>query len=214
MARLAAELETKKNRPKKNALVRSTILGLIAAGIAYLALDGQGPAMRLGSAAATGAVVFGLFGLFFSWRKRAGSAAGSCGKCAANASIKRTGHTEIVALTEPKETRDPQPDHTIKLVKWEEDTIAVTDTYTCAKCGNVTTKHFTKTVRRDETQTIEPAPKKPAPEKPDKKASDLAKQQPAKRVLKLSERQKTPRPAGGPDALQTGNTGGKASDIT
>lgn len=157
MTKLSAEQEALKASIQKSAIIWGVILGLIAAGIAYWALGGQGPALRMGGAAAIGAAVLGLIA---SWRMKANSTAAACGKCGATFSITRTDRAEEVKSSEPKETREAQPDYSTKVTTWVEDTIEVTDTYTCAKCSDTTTKKYPRTVKRDEVEAIEPAPEK------------------------------------------------------
>jgi len=209
MAKLSADQQALKDSIKKSALIWGIILGLIAAGIAYWALGGQGQAMRMGGAAAAGAVVLGLI---FSWRMKANSAAAVCGKCNTSFSIKRTDHTEIVALTEPKETRDAQPDYSTKVVKWVEDTVAVTDTYTCAKCGDTTVKKYNKTVKRDESEVIEPAPEKGKPADVKNEESWFSEDTSGAGAAKKTDGGIQTSPVEGVANSQKGKASGKASD--
>ena len=158
MANLSDEQQALKDSIKKSGMIWGAILGVIAAAIGYWALGGQSTAIQGGVAAAIGAATFGLIS---SWRIKANSAAAACAKCNATFSITRTDRAEEVKSSENKETRDAQPDHSTEVVTWVEDTIEVTDTYTCAKCNDATTKQYTKTVKRDEVETVEPAPEKP-----------------------------------------------------
>lgn len=168
MSNLSAEQEALKKSIQKSAGIWGAILGFAAGGLAYWLLAGQSGAIRLGLATAIGAAV--LAGIT-KWRIKANSSAATCGKCSATFSITRTDRTEKVLSSEPKETREAQPDYSTKVTTWVEDTVEVTDTYTCAKCGDTTTKQYTKTTKRDETESIEPAPvkgKTKAPAQPSK----------------------------------------------
>ncbi len=145
---------------EKSAAIWGAILGLIAGGIAYWALGGQSSAVRIGLAVAIGVAV--LFGIR-TWRIKANSTAATCGKCNATFSITQTDRVEKTLSSEPKETRDAQPDFSTKVTTWTEEKVETTLTYTCAKCDDTTTKVSQRTVKKDEKETIEPAPIKDKP---------------------------------------------------
>lgn len=160
MTNLSTEQQALKDSINKSALIWGVILGLIVAGIAYWALGGQSSMVQMSAAGGLGLVTLAVIK---TWRTNANSAAAKCGSCNAAFSITRTDRTEELKSSENKETRDAQPDYSTKVVTWVEDTVEVTDTYTCAKCNDATTKQYTKTVKRDEVETIEPAPVKDKP---------------------------------------------------
>ncbi len=162
MPQLSTEQAALKASIRKSAANWGIILGIIAGAIAYWALSGQPGGIRYALSTAVGIAV--LFGIR-TWRTKANSAAATCAKCNATFSITRTGRDEKTLSSHPKETRDAQPDYSTKVTTWVEDVIETTDTYTCAKCGDTTQKQHTKTIKRDEVETIEPAPvkDKPAP---------------------------------------------------
>ncbi len=163
MSQLSPEQETLKAGIEKSAGIWGAVLGLIAGGIAYWALGGQSSAVRIGLAVAVAVAV--LFGIR-TWRIKANSTAATCAKCSATFSISRTDHTEEVLSSEPKETREAQPDYSTKVTTWTEELVETTNTYTCAKCDDTETKTSQRTVKKDEKEVIEPAPvkEKPAPE--------------------------------------------------
>ena len=210
MTQLSTEQQALKASIQKSAIIWGVILGLLAAGIAYWALGGQGQALRMGGAAAIGA---GVLGLITSWRMKANSAAAKCEKCGAAFSITRTDRAELVAVSEPKETREAQPDYSTKVTTWMEDTVAVTDTYTCAKCGDATVKKYNKTVKRDEKETIEPAPEKGKPtEAKEDDGSWFSEDAADEGAAKESDGGLQPSPVDGVATSQKGKASGKASD--
>ena len=160
MTELSQDQAALKSKIRTSAFIWADILGLIAGGITYLATSSMETTMRVGLAIIVFAVVAGLI---FMWRYKANSASATCPNCSATFSITRTDRAENTLSSEPKETRDAQPDHSTKVTTWIEDKIEVTDTYTCAKCANATTKQYTRTVKRDEKEAIEPAPVKDKP---------------------------------------------------
>lgn len=186
MSNLSSEQETLKASIEKSAGIWGAVLGLAAGGIAYWALGGQSGAIQMGGAAAIGVGV--LVGIR-SWRIKANSAAAACGECSATFSITRTDRAEKLLSSTNQETRDAQPDYSTKVTTWMEDTIEVTDTYTCAKCDNATTKQYTKTAKRDEVETIEAAPQKG---KPDSKTKA-----PSARGTSTSQKPSAPKDEGG-----------------
>ena len=160
MPQLSPEQETLKAGIEKSAGIWGAALGLIAGGIAYWALGGQTSAVRIGLAVAIAVAV--LLGIR-TWRIKANSTAATCAKCSATFSISRTDHTEEVLSSEPKETREAQPDYSTKVTTWIEEQVETTSTYTCAKCGDTEAKVNTRTVKKDEKEQIEPAPAKEKP---------------------------------------------------
>ncbi|MEX0969474.1 MAG: hypothetical protein WD046_03390 [Paracoccaceae bacterium] len=154
MSGLSAEQEAMQASIKKTALIWGCIGGAVVALIALLVLSGQGGALRFG-----GAVILGAgagFGLF-KWSFGNGSKAAQCGKCSAAFSITRTDRSEKVLGSEPKESREEADDRSTKVITWMEETYEVTETYTCAKCGDVTTKTHTSSRKKDEKTEVLPA---------------------------------------------------------
>lgn len=154
----------------KSAAIWGVILGAIVGGVTYALNDEFAQPMR---SLIGGGVFVVVAGLIFVWRKKANSAAAKCGKCGAAFSITRTGRNEKVLSSEPKETHEAQPDYSTKVTTWVEEVIETTDTYTCAKCGDITTKVSTRTEPKDHKEEIEPAPVKEKP-KPAKTSAKTA----------------------------------------
>ncbi len=163
MSNLSPEQAALKASITKSAAIWAVILGAIIGGITYALNDEFAQPMR---SLIGGGVFVVVAALIFIWRKKANSAAATCEKCSATFSITRTERVEKTLSSEPKETRDAQPDYSTKVTTWLEEVIETTDTYTCAKCGDTKTKTSTRTVKKDEKEEIEPAPvkEKPKPE--------------------------------------------------
>ena len=167
MTKLSPEQEALKAGIEKSAGIWGAVLGVIAGGVAYWALGGQSSAVRIGAAVAILVVV--LIGIR-SWRIKANSSAATCPKCSATFSISHTDRDEKVLSSEPKETREAQPDYSTKVTTWVEEKVETTNTYTCANCGDTEAKVSQHTRKKDEKEEIEPAPvkekpkAKPAPE--------------------------------------------------
>ncbi len=161
MSQLSPEQEALKAGIEKSATIWGAILGLITGGIAYWALGGQSSAVRIGLAVAIAVAV--LLGIR-TWRIKANSTAATCQKCSATFSISHTDRSEKILSSEPKETREAQPDYSTKITTWVEEEIETTNTYTCAKCGDVEAKVSQHTRKKDEKEEIEPAPVKEKPE--------------------------------------------------
>ncbi len=160
MSNLSQDQEALKASITKSAAIWGIILGALIGGVVYMLNDEFAGPMR---AAIGGGVFVVVAGLIFVWRKKANSAAATCGKCSATFSISRTDRAEDVLSSEPKETRIAQPDYSTKVTTWLEEVVEVTDTYTCAKCGDTETKVSQRTVKKDEKEEIEPAPVKNKP---------------------------------------------------
>ena len=163
MPNLSQEQEALKASITKSAAIWAVVLGAIVGGIVYMLNDEIADPIR---AAIGGGAFTVVAGLIFTWRRNANSAAATCGNCNAAFSISQTDRSEETLSSEPKETRDAQPDYSTKVVTWVEEQVETTLTYTCAKCGDVTTKVSQRMVKKDEKEEIEPAPvkNKPAPE--------------------------------------------------
>lgn len=154
MPELTSEQLALKNKIRTSAFIWADILGLIAGGITYFATSSMASGARIGVSIAVFVVVAGLI---FMWRYKANSASAACENCRATFSITRTDRAEKTLSTEPKESRDAQPDFSTKVTFWNEVKIEVTDTYTCAKCADTRTKVYTKTVKENEDEFNEPA---------------------------------------------------------
>ncbi len=157
MSKLSPEQEALKADIAKSAGIWAIIIGAIIGGIAFALNDEFTQPLR---GLIGGGVFVVVATLIFIWRKKANSAAATCGKCSATFSITRTGREEEVLSSVAKETREAQPDYSTKVTTWIEEEIRTTDTYACAKCGDTETKVSTRTSRRDEKESIEPAPEK------------------------------------------------------
>ena len=162
MPELSSKQAALKASITKSAAIWAVIFGAIIGAIAYAMSSDFGQPIRslIGVALLVAAAV-----PIFIWRKNANSAAATCGNCNATFSITRTDRVEKVLSSEPKETREAQPDYSTKVTTWVEEEVETTSTYTCAKCGDVETKVSTHTAKKDEKEEIEPAPvkNKPAP---------------------------------------------------
>lgn len=184
MSGLSQEQIEKRASIQKSALTFGIIAGVIVGLIALWVLSGQGGTVRYGGAIVIGAVV-GFLVRNASFKSGAKSAA--CEKCGAAFSISRSDRSETPAGSEPKEEREPQDDGTIKVTTWTEDSFDVVDTYTCASCGDASTKAYTTTKRRDEAERIErvkgggakPDVDPPEPEATPKAEGDAKKPEPA-----------------------------------
>jgi len=163
MTQLSPEQAALKASITKSAAIWAVIIGALVGGITYALNDEFAQPMR---SLIGGGVFVVVAALIFIWRKKANSTAATCGNCNATFSITRTERVEKVLSSEPKETRDAQPDYSTKVTTWIEEVIETTDTYTCAKCGDTEAKVSQRTVKKDEKEEIEPAPVKgkPAPE--------------------------------------------------
>ncbi len=143
---------------KQAAIQKSaTVWGVIAGGIVGLValwlLGGQGGPLRFG-----GSIVVALIVGFLVFRAsfKSGAKSAQCEKCGAAFSRSRTDHVETLELSTPRDEREEQADKSTKVTTWTEDSFDVVDTYTCAKCGDVSTKAYKTTRRRDEETTVEP----------------------------------------------------------
>lgn len=156
MSGLSAEQEAMQASIRKTATIWGCIGGAVVALIALWVLGGQASAVRYGGAAILGAGAgFGLFKYMFG----NGSKAAQCSKCGAAFSITRTDRSEKLLGSAPKESRQEADDRSTKVTTWTEESYEVTDTYTCAKCGDVTRKTHTSNRKTDEkTEILPPAP--------------------------------------------------------
>ncbi len=162
MAELSQDQVEKRASIQKTAMIWGVIVGVVAGLLALWILGSQGAALRYGGAAVV-ALVAGFFVHRASFNSGAKSA--KCEKCGAAFSISRTDRQETLAASEAKEEREEQPDKSVKVTTWTEETYDVVETYTCANCGDITTRSYQTTRRRDEKETVEPAPEPDAPKK-------------------------------------------------
>lgn len=160
MSGLSQEQQDLRQSIQKSAMIWAVIFGVVIAAILYWALGGQGAMIRAGGAVVGGVV---LAAVIFKWRFGANSDAAKCANCNAAFSITRTDHAEVLASSQAKETREAQEDYSTKVTTWVEEEYDVTDTYTCAKCDDITTKAYKTTRRKDEKEEVEPAPVKEKP---------------------------------------------------
>ncbi len=168
MPELSAEQQALKASIRKSALIWGLILGALVGGFVYMLNDELAQPLR----SLVGGGVFAVIaGVIFVWRSKANAGAATCKKCNAAFSISRTDRSEKTLSSEPKETRDAQPDHSTKVTTWLEEVIETTDTYTCSKCGDITTKVSTRTEKKDLKEEIEPAPQKEKPAAVSQKAA-------------------------------------------
>lgn len=162
MTDLSQDQVEKRAAIQKSATIWGCIAGVIVGLIALWILGGQGAAIRFGGAIVIGAVV-GI--LAFRASFKSGSKSAACEKCGAAFSRSRSDHVETLTKSEDKEEREEQEDKSTKVTTWVEDSFDAVDTYTCAKCGDATTKAYKTTRRRDEETKNIPyeAPKKSEP---------------------------------------------------
>jgi len=162
MSGLSQDQEEMRTSIQKTATIWGVVVGAIVGLLALWILDGQDSAIRFGGAALV-ALAVGVFVFRASFKSRSKSA--QCEKCGAAFSRSRTNHVETVASSEAKEEREEQPDKSTKVTTWIEDKLDVVDTYTCAKCGDSSTKTYQTTRRRDEESTLVEPPKQAASSK-------------------------------------------------
>ncbi len=162
MTNLSQDQEEMRQSIQKIAMIWSITFGLIVAGIAFWALGGQSGLVRFAAGAVAGIIVLVAV---FKWWFAANSKSAQCKKCSTAFSIGKTDHVETLNSSTAKETRDAQQDYSTKVTTWTEEEYGVIDTYTCASCGDVETKEYTNTRKKDEATEIEPAPVKGKPAK-------------------------------------------------
>jgi hypothetical protein len=139
---------------KRSALIWGVIAGLVVGGIAYWLLSGQAPALR--SAASAG--VAALVAIFARQKSIAsGSAQSRCNACNTPFSITRTDRSETLTGSQDMEKTETLEDGSTKTTTWIAEEYEVTETWTCAKCGDITHKHSTSNRKRDETETLRQA---------------------------------------------------------
>lgn len=167
---LSNEQEQLQAEIKKSARTTGSIWGVIAGLIGLWALSGQSLLIWLGgSIVIAGAVGFGIY----KWRFGANSDSAKCAKCGASYSITQTDKVETPIGTTPKEEREEQDDGSTNVTTWTEERFSVTETYSCSKCGDVTTKEYESSRRRDVKE--ENIPKAPAEKAMDQKLERGAK---------------------------------------
>ncbi len=147
MVDLSQDQVAKRAAIQKTALIWGVVVGAIVGLVLLWILGGQGGAVRFG-----GALVIGMATAFAVFRASFNSAAktAKCDSCGAAFSRSRSDHVETLIASTPKDERKEQPDKSTQVTSWIEDKFDVLDTYTCAKCSNVTTKAYQTTRRRDE----------------------------------------------------------------
>ncbi|MCB9994552.1 MAG: hypothetical protein H6873_12960 [Hyphomicrobiaceae bacterium] len=129
------------------------VIGFVIVGLlGYWLLGSQGDMVRIGGGAVAGALAgFGLF----RWNFTSRSKGAACAKCGAVYSISRTGRQDVLTSSENKMDREAQPDGSTKVTTYVEEIYEVTETFTCSSCGDVTTKVYNSTRRKDEEERIE-----------------------------------------------------------
>ncbi len=155
MTDLSQDQVEKRASIQKSATIWGVIVGAVVGLIALWILGGQGGAVRYG-----GAVVAALAVGGFVYRAsfKSGAKSALCEKCGAAFSRSRSGSEETLAGSEAKEERKEQPDGSTEVKRWTEEVYDVVDSYTCAKCGDVTTNAYQSTRRKDETTETIAAP--------------------------------------------------------
>lgn len=131
---------------KKSATITGSIWGAIGGLISLWVLGGQSTIIWLGGSIVIAALIgFGIF----KWRYGANSDSAKCEKCGASYSIERTNKSEALLDSTPKEEREEQEDGSTKVTTWTEERINVTETYSCSKCEDTTTKEYESSRRKD-----------------------------------------------------------------
>lgn len=156
MTNLSQDQVEKRASIEKSATIRGGFVGLLVGLLALWILSGQGAAVQWGGAM----VLAGVAGFYMrrsSFKSQSKEA--QCEKCGAAFSISRTNRQEVLVESEAKERREAQENGATEVTTWTEETYEVTDTYTCANCGDETTKTYRTTRCKDETKEMEPAPK-------------------------------------------------------
>ena len=152
---------------QKSATILAVIVGAVLGLIALWLLGGQGGAIRYGGAIAVAlGAAFGVYRANFN----AQSKSAQCGACGAAFSRSRTDRAETIVASEAKEERETMEDGSKKVTTWVEDKVDVVDSYSCAKCGDVETKEYQVTRKRDEEEQVFAAPEPKADS--GKKAAD------------------------------------------
>lgn len=154
----------------KSARNTGIVWGVIAGLIALWALSGQSVVIWLGGSIVIAAAVgFGIF----KWRYGANADSAKCAKCGAAYSISQTDKVETPLGSAPKEEREEQEDGSTKVSTWTEERYSVTETYSCSKCEDVTTKEYESSRRKDVKDEVIPKP--PAAKAMDQKLERGAK---------------------------------------
>lgn len=155
MADLSADQLELKASIQNSATIWAVILGVIVAVIAYFILGAVGLVVQFsGAVILGGAAGFGVY----RWQFGAQSKSAQCAKCNSAFSITRTDRQETLAGSEDKVEREPQEDGSTEVTRFTEEKYDVVDSYTCASCGDVTTRKY-QTARRENVQTkMDPAP--------------------------------------------------------
>lgn len=200
MTDLSSEQIEKRASIQKSATIVGAIVGVIVALIALWALGGQGAAIRFGGAILVGGGV-GFLAYRGSYKANAKSAA--CESCGAPFTRSRTDRTETPTGSEEKEAREDQEDGTTKVTTWIEETFDVTETFTCAKCNDVTTKTHSSSRRTDEEEMIL---------QPSIKSGQPGSETPRDIEAVTAKLNKTGNSGGGKTAGRSGSSRGKKGD--
>lgn len=156
MTELSQEQQDLRKSIKKIAVIWALVLGGLVTLLAYWIMGSQGTLIRIG-----GAIIGGVIVAISMYKKsfKSGSVAARCAKCDAAFSISKTHNAETSVSVEEKETLEPQEDKSTNVTTWTEEVFDVVGTYTCAKCGDETTKKYQRTSRSDEVTSVRPAEK-------------------------------------------------------
>ncbi len=159
MTQLSNEQETLRASIKKGAIIWGVVLGLIIAGLAYWILGSQGGLIRGGGAAIVGLLAAGGI---YTKSMSSGAAGAKCAKCNAGFSVTRTDKNEVLVKSEARESRKELDNGDTEISTWVEEVFDVDDTYSCAKCADVTHKKYQSTRKRDENTAVKSVAKKGA----------------------------------------------------
>lgn len=154
MADLSQDQAEMQSRIRRGAAVWGAVAGAIVGLLALWLLGGQGAALRYGVALVAAA---GAGFLVFRASFNSGAKSARCAACGTAFSRSRTDRSERLKSSEAKEEREVQADKSVEVTTWTEERYEVTDTYSCARCGDVTTNIYETTRRRDAKTAVEPA---------------------------------------------------------
>lgn len=157
MPQLSDQQEVLRASILKRAIIWGLVLGLVIAALAYWILGNQAALTR-----SAGAAVVGLLAAAGIYRKTisSGAAGAKCAECGADFSVTRTDHTEVLLKSESRESRKKLENGDTEITTWVEEVFNVDDTYTCAKCADLSHKTYQTTRKRDEKTLIKSATKK------------------------------------------------------
>ncbi len=147
--------------------------GVVSGLISLWALSGQPTAVWIGSSIAVAGIVgFGIY----KWRYGANSDATNCEKCGAKFALSSSDKSEKISGSEAKEETELLDDGTTKITRWLEEKYLVTESFSCAKCQDITVKEYNRTRRKNVAEEI--IPKSPSSKAMDQRLERMADSKP------------------------------------